>query len=300
MNVRTIREVISDASEMGYKVVSFSGGEPLMYEHVDEILHYAKSKGMITSLTTNGTLLENERISKLKGCLDLIAISLDGPREIHNKMRRSSNAFRLLQTGLSRIKKVNLKFGFIHTLTRESWEHLNWITNFAIKHGASLLQIHPLELFGRAKTLSSVHTTDDILARAFLLTTVLSAKYASMIKIQLDVLHRDVMITNPELIYASNLQIDPDAKPSYLLSNIVVEASGKVVPVSYGLSNEFSICNVNNNRLKSGWNQYVQYGGYEKFRSLCRKVYGEISTSNDLPLFNWYDMVVSRSYHYQQ
>src|SRR5271168_4985172 len=50
----TICRVISDAAAMGYRVVSVSGGEPLMYSALDKVLGHAKSLDMLTTVTTNG------------------------------------------------------------------------------------------------------------------------------------------------------------------------------------------------------------------------------------------------------
>src|ERR1700735_85453 len=54
LDVATLCKVISDAAEMGYRVVSMSGGEPLMYGGLDEVLGHAKSLNMFTTVTTNG------------------------------------------------------------------------------------------------------------------------------------------------------------------------------------------------------------------------------------------------------
>ncbi len=86
---------------------------------------------MKTSVTTNGTILNKERLDKLKDHLDLLAISLDGPPSIHNEIRGSQDAFDRLLKGLENVKSVGLPIGFIHTLTRENWEHLLWVAEFA-------------------------------------------------------------------------------------------------------------------------------------------------------------------------
>ena len=269
----------------------------MLYDGIGEVLKHAKGKGMITTLTTNGTLLGEKCVSELARNLDLLAISLDGPPEAHNRIRRSANAFKLMQSGLEFVRESKIRFGFIHTLTKESWEYMTWITDFAVNQGASLLQLHPLELFGRARTLMRhLAVNDEILGKAFLLKTVLSNKYMGKINLQLDVFHRDAILANPEMVYSSELGFDADSLPSQMLSNLVVEPSGTVVPVSFGFSREYSVCNVKNKGLRDSWPRYVKGGTYEKFRRLCKAVFDEISAPKDIPLFNWYDLVVSRSY----
>src|SRR6185369_2233419 len=70
---------LTDAARMGYELVSFTGGESLLYWGLDRALAHAKSQGLRTTVTTNGTLLTEKRLSRIKGRVDFLAISLSGP-----------------------------------------------------------------------------------------------------------------------------------------------------------------------------------------------------------------------------
>jgi radical SAM protein with 4Fe4S-binding SPASM domain len=67
----------------------FTGGEPLLREDIYDLIAYAGSKGLITGLATNGTLLTMERARLLKQAgLYRLAIDLDAADEqIHNTLR---------------------------------------------------------------------------------------------------------------------------------------------------------------------------------------------------------------------
>jgi Fe-coproporphyrin III synthase len=301
LNPSVLIQVIDDAHEMGYEVASFSGGEPLMYEGLDRVIRHAKSCGMTTTVTSNGTLSNLETLRKLRGYLDLMAISLDGPPQIHNELRKSAIAFEYMTAGLENVRNVGLKFGFIHTLTKRSWDQLLWIAEFCAQNRASLLQIHPLELIGRARDTgaSSIAPDDDILARVYLLTLALATKYSTSMTIQFDVFHRQYILQYPELVYASTNQdissVD-EIKPADLLRIIVVEADGSVVPISSGFSKQYKICNIKTQRLSESWSQYMKQGGYLAFIKLCKKVLKEIALPALLPFFNWYELITTRSY----
>ena len=289
---------ITDAHNLGYCIVSFSGGEPLLYDGIENLLTHAKSLGMKTSVTTNGTVLNKERLDSLKNCLDLLAISLDGPPFIHNEIRGSKDAFDRLLKGVENIKSVNLPFGFITTLTRENWEHLIWVAEFAVKHHATLLQIHPLELHGRANLMMpSSSPDDDILARVYLVTLALASKYKGVMKLQFDAFRRDYVMENPELVYATDFRINSNnTELADLLNFLIIEADGSVVPIAYGFSKRYMLCNINSTRLCDVWPAYIgENGGYNAFKKLCKEVFDEISIPTDLPFFNWYELVVKRS-----
>jgi radical SAM protein with 4Fe4S-binding SPASM domain len=66
----------------------FTGGEPLINKSTLPIIKYAKKKGLIVGIVTNGTLLTKENSKKLiSSNLDFITVSIDGPKETHDKIR---------------------------------------------------------------------------------------------------------------------------------------------------------------------------------------------------------------------
>jgi MoaA/NifB/PqqE/SkfB family radical SAM enzyme len=282
---------------MGYEVVSVSGGEPLMYSGLEEILAHARSLGLRATVTTNGFFTKGERLNRLRELVDVLAISLDGPPEIHNEIRGSARAFERLEAGLENVRQAGIPFGFIHTLTRRNWEHLLWVAEFAAGNGASLLQIHPLELAGRAGNQMVVDAPeDDVLAKVYLLAFALEAKYGDTMKVQLDLLHRDHLREEPSLIYAAE-SVDESGKssPAQSLGLIVLEPDGTVVPVSFGFSRRYKLCNVKERRLAYAWPGYLT-SGFLLFKSLCRRVWDELCAPESPLLSNWHEVIVSRSH----
>ncbi len=59
-----------------FSVVYFTGGEPGLYPHLPEVVDYAKKKGMITSMTTNGTISE-AALKRMSQSLDVLSVSVD-------------------------------------------------------------------------------------------------------------------------------------------------------------------------------------------------------------------------------
>lgn len=74
------------------KTIGFYGGEPLLnFKLIKKVIEYAneifKGKDVIYSITTNGTLLTDDVIDFFLKHNVQLTISLDGPREIHDKNR---------------------------------------------------------------------------------------------------------------------------------------------------------------------------------------------------------------------
>ncbi|MCK6437433.1 radical SAM protein [Rivihabitans pingtungensis] len=61
----------------GVRKVSIVGGEPLLVDHLPQLLKYMKSRGVSTSVVTNGILLQ-KCLKSLDGCVDWITLPLDG------------------------------------------------------------------------------------------------------------------------------------------------------------------------------------------------------------------------------
>ncbi len=297
LGVDLLCAVVSDAADMGYETVAVSGGEPFLYQELDVLLTHAKRCSMRTVVATNGTLLYTKRLDKLQGCLDILAMSLDGPPDLHNEIRQSPLAFDRLLRGVEHVRSLGLSFGFIHTLTKQSWTHLLWLADFAAQQGASLFQIHPLELSGRAGTfMRNDALDDDLLTRVYLLMLALADKYRQGMMLQFDAFSAEMVKKHPELIYAGELRKEPlPLKAADLLGVIVVEADGTVVPISYGFAKGYALCTLAHQKLSQAWPAYVQQG-YPIFRDLCQAVFAEIAAQSGLLFLNWHELIVARSH----
>jgi radical S-adenosyl methionine domain-containing protein 2 len=62
--------------------VTFAGGEPLLSPTVLADIGRARSLGLVTSLVTNGSLLDQDKINRLAPVLDWLTISIP-PRAVH-------------------------------------------------------------------------------------------------------------------------------------------------------------------------------------------------------------------------
>ena len=74
--IRNIADYFQQNNITGGRI-NFAGGEPTLYEHLDELIDYSNSLGIQVSIVTNGSLLTPERIRSWQGKVSCIGISID-------------------------------------------------------------------------------------------------------------------------------------------------------------------------------------------------------------------------------
>jgi len=72
----------------GHPIITFTGGEPLLHPDMADFVAYAKRYGRFCTLTTNGWVLEKRARELCEAGLDVLVVSVDGPREVHDAIRR--------------------------------------------------------------------------------------------------------------------------------------------------------------------------------------------------------------------
>lgn len=84
-----VLKFIDDLASLGGACVHFFGGEPLMAPDLLEYVRRTKARGLVATVDTNGLLLDEAMILKLKEAgIDLVRVSLDSPREAEHDAHR--------------------------------------------------------------------------------------------------------------------------------------------------------------------------------------------------------------------
>ncbi len=296
LEVALLREALTDASAAGYNVAAFSGGEPTLYKPLPVLLKHAHHCGMLTTVTSNGMFLDQRRLEVFQDTVDLLAISLDGLPASHNKMRADGRAFEGMAAHLPAVRASGIPFGFIFTLTQHNLDELPWVVQFALEQEAKLLQIHPLEEAGRANELLAGTRPDGIEASvAFLAAAQIQEAVGDRLRIQLDLLDRSLLAAHPERVFANDPMVaGTENDIAELVSPLVVEADGTVVPLQYGFSRAYGFGNLHEAPLRTLLESWRR-DRYPAFRRLCQSVFEELTTPAELPMANWYEYITCRA-----
>lgn len=104
-----IKELLLSLKKLNTKCVVMSGGEALMHPNFFRLCDILRSNKISITILSTGLLLKkyaNEIIAKT----DEVIVSLDGSREVHDRIRNIPNAFDKLKEGVQELKKLNPKF----------------------------------------------------------------------------------------------------------------------------------------------------------------------------------------------
>jgi len=136
-------------------VVEFvwQGGEPTLlgidfFKRVIELQRpFAGRKTITNSLQTNGTLLDDQWCRFLKQHNFMVGISLDGPREIHDRYRLDrcgKGSFDAVMRGLRLLQKHGVAYNIMASVTRETARRPLDVYHFYRDQGVEFIQFVPI------------------------------------------------------------------------------------------------------------------------------------------------------------
>lgn len=147
--IRTYIEV-TEIDEVNF---NWHGGEPMIpgldfyRKAVTLERKYAGNKKITNTLQTNGTLIDDEAARFFADNGFLIGISIDGPRDIHDKFRRDKGAnptFDRVMKGLEALYRAGASFNTMTTLNKASAGRGLEIYTFLKSIGSRYMQFMPV------------------------------------------------------------------------------------------------------------------------------------------------------------
>jgi len=157
LNTVEAKTLLEQIARAGFKIMIFSGGEPLTRPDIVELVAYATSLGLRPVFGTNGTLITLDLAKQLKAAGAMgMGISLDSMNAArHNEFRRFPEAWEGAVRGMRNCREAGLAFQ-IHTTVMDWNSHeLEAITDFAVAEGAVAHHFFFLVPTGRATSIEA-------------------------------------------------------------------------------------------------------------------------------------------------
>lgn len=147
--------LISELNEQGIMHIYISGGEPLLYKGIDEVLEYAHSLGTKITLATNGLEIMNH-IDTIARCVEIVSISLDGIGDTHDYFRGVPGAYEQVVKRIKALNDIGVKTKISSIIWKQNMNQLEDIVVLAKSLGTMKLNFNVLVPVGRAKNNSDI------------------------------------------------------------------------------------------------------------------------------------------------
>jgi MoaA/NifB/PqqE/SkfB family radical SAM enzyme len=145
------KTMIEQIAKAGFKIMIFSGGEPLMRPDIFELVAHAAGQGLRPVFGTNGMRITPRVAAQLKESgAAAMGISLDSldPKK-HDWFRGVPRAYELTMKGIENCKAVGLPFQLHTTVVDWNQDEVCDITDFAEQIGAQAHYVFFLIPVGR-------------------------------------------------------------------------------------------------------------------------------------------------------
>lgn len=132
LDTAAVKDMIDQMQRAGVRLVSFTGGEPLVRSDIGQIIRHVKGHGLVCKLNTNGILVES-RLDDLRP-LDLLQISVDGPPGVQDRLRGEGTSDRAARA-IELARGAGIRVQLIACLTRDNVARLDEVLDYGLELG---------------------------------------------------------------------------------------------------------------------------------------------------------------------
>jgi AdoMet-dependent heme synthase len=147
------KHLIDEIAKSDFKILVFSGGEPLLRSDIYELTAHARSRDLRPVFGTTGTTItEDVALALVEAGAARVGISLDSVEpEMHDEFRQVSGSWQGAINGMKNCSKANLAFQVHTTVVKQNYNEVEAITDLSVKLGAVAHHVFFLVPTGRGK-----------------------------------------------------------------------------------------------------------------------------------------------------
>ena len=132
-------QLVDELAALKVFQVNIGGGEPFIRSDFLDLLNYAHGRGLVTCVSTNGTVIDNDlarRLAKLK--MLYLQVSLDGATAAVNDRIRGQGTYRKILDAIDCLARNDVAFSINAVLTKLNYPQLDTLRALAGQYGAEL------------------------------------------------------------------------------------------------------------------------------------------------------------------
>ncbi|WP_094227186.1 radical SAM/SPASM domain-containing protein [Methanolobus psychrotolerans] len=146
-----VRSIIDQTLDLGTTLIIFDGGEPLLYDGLEDLISYVDKSRAIAGLFTSGVGMTPQRASRMKDAgLSMLSVSFDSSNEVgHDFMRGRSGVFNDAVNAIKNGLNAGLLVGIYVVLSPRNIDELDDFYELATKLGVHELSFYEIVPTGR-------------------------------------------------------------------------------------------------------------------------------------------------------
>ena len=152
-----LRDIFAQLVRLGAESITLIGGETYLREDWLDIIGAVHTLGVECTLITAGGAVD-ERVAQRarEAGLDRVAVSLDGPADIHDKLRGTAGSYDRAHRAIEAFRRAGVPVGCNTQLNASNWRELPVLADVLLGKGLYGWQLQLMIPMGRASTAKSL------------------------------------------------------------------------------------------------------------------------------------------------
>lgn len=287
---------VEAAPALGFGSLYVTGGEPLLYPHIDAVIEAAASlpPPVQRTLCSNGTRLTADRARSLARAGFTLSISLDGDAPFHDRFRRLKGAHAAALAGIRIAVGAGCPVTIISTISRPNLAMATPLAETAMALGARTFRVQPLLDLGRGHALAPDRLDADELNGLLLALTDLANRMRPRLGISIIGKSLRYLRAHPCAAYVCNGG-GCHRRVARELKKLVVREDGTILPEATNLHPRWALGRLGDAPLDKLITRYLDTD-YDRFDQLCRTTYRDTIPDWTLPIVPW-DQLLAEASH---
>ncbi len=253
-------DVAKQLANIGCRRVSMIGGEVFMRDDWDLIISALTSRGVKTCIITNGFLFREEHIKRLKAVgIESVAVSLDGPKEVHDKYRQEGSYDRAVRA-IGMLRQGGIPVSVISTLNSENVLYLEEFLPIVKSFDIFAWQLQACSPMGNAAKAGIAYAFD------FGRVIDFAEKYMRTVPFAMGIAHNIGYYTENEQFLRGNLSGASFRGCTAGLDAIGIDSVGNVRGCESMYDDSFIEGNLREQSLEEIWNNPDNFAYNRKFK----------------------------------
>ena len=164
LNTNEAKHLLEQLAEVKeFRMMAFTGGEPLMRKDFFELLSYSKDLGFTNTIATNATLVDDTVAQRLRRCgVVIAAVSLDGfNASTHDMVRGLPGSFKAAIKGMRSLQQAGILLQINITAMEYNMNQIEKMLRLVKELNAGVLLMYQLVPVGRGREIKKKALDSD-------------------------------------------------------------------------------------------------------------------------------------------